>query len=70
MDPINPDYYKAGQVQVIDIIKMYQLDFALGNATKYLLRAGKKDVNTYVQDLEKAVWYIQYAIKDAKANDS
>ena len=38
----------------------------LWNAGKYLLRAGHKEY--YVQDLEKAVWYIQREIDKAKEN--
>ena len=54
-------------IEVIDIIR--HLDFDTGNAVKYLLRAGHKseegmtDKEKTIQDLEKAVWYIQDKIK-------
>lgn len=54
-------------IEVIDIIR--HLDFDTGNAIKYLLRAGHKseegmtDKEKTIQDLEKAVWYIQDKIK-------
>lgn len=54
----HPDHYKAGNLEVIDIIEEYGLDFHLGNAVKYILRAGRKTEDP-VEDLEKAVWYIQ-----------
>lgn len=57
MDPTNPDYYKANGLEAIDIIEAYDLGFCLGNAIKYILRAGKK-TNT-IDDLNKAIWYLQ-----------
>jgi hypothetical protein len=57
----HPDHYKGNKFEVIDIIDDYKLSFSMGNAVKYLLRAGKKD-NT-IQDLKKAVWYIEHEIK-------
>lgn len=54
----HPDHYKAGNLEVIDIIEEYGLNFHLGNAIKYILRAGRKTEDP-VEDLEKAVWYIQ-----------
>lgn len=38
------------------------LDFHLGNAVKYLARAGKKPDSDKLTDLEKARWYIDRAI--------
>lgn len=54
----HPEYYKAGGIEAIDVIEDWKLDFCLGNAIKYIARAGKKsdDVRT---DLEKAAWYIK-----------
>lgn len=54
----HPEHYKAGNLEVIDIIEEYGLDFHLGNAVKYILRAGRKTEDP-IEDLEKAVWYIQ-----------
>ena len=54
----HPEYYKVGGIEAIDVIEDWKLDFCLGNAIKYIARAGKKsdDVKT---DLEKAAWYIK-----------
>lgn len=41
--------------------------FCLGNAVKYISRAGKKDPEKLIEDLEKAVWYLQEAIRQAKS---
>lgn len=56
-DTTNPDYYKAKGLEAIDVIEAYDLGFCLGNAIKYLLRAGKK--SSKGEDLSKAIWYIQ-----------
>lgn len=57
---IVPDYYKSSDhtFAVIDIIEQYDLDFCLGNAVKYICRAGKKHENV-AEDLKKALWYIE-----------
>lgn len=39
----------------------------LYNASKYIFRFGKKGTKAeYIQDLKKAIWYIQRAIEEAK----
>jgi hypothetical protein len=38
------------------------MDFHLGNTFKYIIRAGKKDSDKEIQDLEKALWYLQRKI--------
>lgn len=35
--------------------------FCIGNALKYICRAGKKDGSSIVQDLRKAIWYLERA---------
>lgn len=44
-----------------------RLDFLLGNAVKYLWRAGKK--GPALEDLRKAAWYIDRAIANAEGGD-
>lgn len=56
----NPDHYQANGMEAIDVIDAYELNFNLGNAIKYILRANKKG-NKKV-DLEKAVWYLNREI--------
>lgn len=58
----HPNHYNTGKYEVIDVIEDWKLDFCLGNAIKYIARAGKKDPNKTVEDLEKAKWYIQHEI--------
>ncbi len=51
------DYYRRGHVEVWDFISDQRLNFHLGNAIKYICRAGHKD--SYIQDLTKAIHYLQ-----------
>lgn len=66
-DPVNhPAYYADGNIEVIDYIEDKHLGFCLGNAVKYISRAGKKDASTEVEDLQKAVWYINRRIEQIR----
>ena len=63
-DNVNhPAHYTTGKIEVIDFIDDKELGFSLGNAVKYIARAGKKDPNKTVEDLEKAIWYINHEIR-------
>ena len=72
-DPVNrPYHYAAGRFEVIDIIEDQTGEkglrgFCLGNALKYICRSGKKDPDKTIEDLEKAVWYLQHYIDRYKA---
>lgn len=57
----HPSHYQGNGFEVIDIIEDFNLNFCLGNAIKYILRAGKK--GELKEDLEKAVWYLNREIK-------
>ena len=61
-DSINPTYYKShpSGVECIQITEHF--GFCLGNAIKYIWRAGHKEGNDDIQDLEKALWYIKREI--------
>lgn len=60
-DPVNrPAHYQGKGLEAIEVIEDWQLGFHLGNAVKYILRAGKK--GSRKQDLEKALWYVRRAI--------
>lgn len=61
-DSINPPHYKNGKIEVIDYIEDKQLNYNLGNAVKYISRAGKKHLDTYTEDLKKAIWYLEREI--------
>jgi hypothetical protein len=46
----------------IKVIEHYALGFHVGNAVKYILRAGRKDGEDYLKDLIKARWYLDREI--------
>lgn len=69
-DDINhPSHYTDGPVcphcgKPIECITITErMSFTIGNAVKYLWRAGKKKENTYVKDLKKAAWYVNREIE-------
>jgi len=63
-DSVNhPAHYGGDTVyEHIKVVEAWGLNYALGNATKYIMRAGKKTDNP-LEDLHKAIWYIQHEIK-------
>jgi len=62
-DVINwPKHYNTSKIQPIDVIDAWELGFKLGNAVKYIARAGKKNPDKIEEDLKKAIWYIQHHI--------
>jgi hypothetical protein len=58
----HPEHYQGKTMEVSDIIEDFDLNFNLGNVLKYVLRAGKKDSDTYTVDLQKAITYLQREI--------
>jgi hypothetical protein len=63
-DNVNhPSHYNAGNIEVIEFIEDQKMDYHLGNAMKYISRAGKKDPSKTIEDLKKAVWYINRRIE-------
>ena len=63
-DTINhPAYYTDGSIDVSDFIADKNLNFFRGNVVKYVARAGKKNAETEVEDLQKARWYIDREIE-------
>lgn len=72
MDKVNhPSHYcwlkELCGIEVIDITR--HLDFDLGNAVKYILRAGRKSEEGYsnidktIEDLQKAIFYLNDEIE-------
>ena len=61
----NPNHYggKGNPYEAIKVIRAWNLPFSLGNTVKYISRAGKKDGNSTLQDLKKALWYLNDEIK-------
>lgn len=62
----HPSHYTDGKIEVIDFIEDKHLNFHRGNAIKYISRAGKKNPEKEIEDLQKAVWYINREIQRLK----
>lgn len=67
-DPVNhPSHYTHYKgLEVIDLTE--QMNFNLGNAVKYICRAGHKGgPEQHVEDLQKAAWYLDREIDRVRA---
>ena len=64
----HPDHYQTSTgLEAIDVIEaFFHTNSHLSNVFKYISRAGKK--GDYVEDLEKAAWYLQREI-ERNSND-
>ena len=60
----HPEHYggKDNPYEAIKVIRAWNLSFSLGNVIKYVSRAGKKDPLKRLEDLHKAMWYLQEEI--------
>jgi len=63
-------HYEKTDYEPIKIINHYNLNFNLGNVIKYTLRAGKKEGNPTIDDLKKAIDYLNYEIQYQRYNES
>jgi len=63
-NPIRPKHYTDLKPEPIEVIEAWDLDFLLGNAVKYMARAGKKDPAKTVEDLKKAEFYLKRKIEN------
>ena len=65
----HPDHYGGDNTyEAIKVIEAWNLDFSLGNTIKYISRAGKKDKAKEIEDLKKALWYLDRKIKRLEIN--
>lgn len=63
-DPVNHPAHYTSHPSGIECIQVTEhFNFCIGNAIKYLWRNGLKDGNSNIQDLKKAVWYINREIQ-------
>ena len=63
----SPSHYTRGNIEVWDFIRDQQLNYHLGNAIKYICRAGYKDSKQ--QDLEKAIHYLENELDHTLQDD-
>ena len=62
-----PDHY-GGQENPYEVVKIAEAtgldkDAYLFNVLKYIVRSGKKEGNPPLQDMKKALWYLERRIK-------
>ena len=64
----HPQHYggKDNPYEAIKVIEAWDLDFCLGNTLKYISRAGRKERDREIEDLEKARWYLDRRIQQLK----
>ncbi len=62
------DYYTKGGIEVKDylIAKGYAKGMNRGSAIKYITRAGEKNKSTELEDLQKAIDFINFEIERVK----
>lgn len=61
----HPPHYASGPIECIDVIDQLGLGYRLGNAMKYIWRAGRK--GSRIEDLRKARWYLDREIAACEA---
>lgn len=74
----HPDHYggKDNPYEAIKVIYAWTAHMDgpagmnIGNALKYISRAGKKDPEKTVEDLEKAIWFLTEQIKLEEAKQA
>lgn len=68
----HPSHYNTGKYEAIEVIEDWGLGrgFNLGNAIKYISRAGHKSPETEIEDLEKAAWYVNREVERLKKERS
>ena len=72
----NPKHYTSHPSGIECIEVTEHMGFCIGNAIKYLWRAGLKqeagmnDISKHIHDLEKAIWYIEREIQRIASQDT
>lgn len=69
-DPINPAHYNRSAIKPIDAIEAWGLGFNLGTVVKYVARAGHKPDSPLIEDLKKALWYLNREITNLERAES
>ena len=70
-EQVNHPQHYGGQnnpYEAIKVIDAWDLGFSLGNTVKYISRAGKKNKQKELEDLKKALWYLQHHIQKLEDN--
>jgi len=67
----HPSHYQFGNDKTYEVVNVCEAwgldkDAYIFNVVKYVARAGKKDTDKELQDLEKAKWYLERRIERIK----
>lgn len=64
----HPNHYHPNSIETIEVINQWKLNFQTGNALKYISRAGLKNKDKTIEDLQKAIFYLNYEIERLQKN--
>lgn len=65
-EKVHPEHYNNSKITPFEVIDDWNLDFYLGNAIKYIKRAGSKAGESVSDDLAKAIDYLNEKLKRVK----
>lgn len=66
----HPQHYCHGNIETIDLIEDWNLNYHIGNCIKYISRAGKKQGASELTDMCKARWYLDRYIEFLKKKNN
>ena len=66
----SPSHYTRGDIEVWDFVRDQGLNYFRGNAIKYVCRAGFKSVGTEIEDLKKAIHYLENELHALQTRES
>lgn len=62
-DLINPDHYNDTELQPFVVVDDWELDYYTGSAIKYIKRRGDKEGTTEIDDIKKAIRFLQHRVE-------
>ena len=65
----NPKHYEQYEFEPVSFIMKNELSFWMGNVIKYIMRAGTKENTDEIQDLKKAIRYIEMRINQLEGKE-
>jgi len=65
---VGGSHYESMVIQPSEFINRNNIPFAEGNAIKYLCRAGFKSTHTEIEDLKKAIHYLENELHHTTIN--
>ena len=70
----HPSHYQFGNDKTYEVVNVCEAwgldkDAYIFNVVKYVARAGKKDSDKELQDLKKALWYLERKINNLEKNN-